>query len=63
MMTVDPDRHINPTSTVTNLHKDHLPVHNQHPGQPKDRRYNQVTIDDPSLEYYSSDNQDSDSEG
>ena len=31
-MTVDPDRHINPTSTITNLHKDHLPVQNQHPG-------------------------------
>ena len=31
-MTVDPGRHINPTSTITNLHKDHLLVHNQHPG-------------------------------
>ena len=31
-MTIGPDRHINPTSTITNLHKDHLPVHNQHPG-------------------------------
>ena len=30
-MTVDPE-HINPTSTITNLHKDHLLVHNQHPG-------------------------------
>ena len=30
-MTVDPE-HINPTSTITNQHKDHLPVHNQHPG-------------------------------
>ena len=30
-MTVDPE-HINPTSTTTNPHKDHLPVHNQHPG-------------------------------
>ena len=30
-MTVDPE-HLNPTSTTTNLHKDHLPVHNQHPG-------------------------------
>ena len=30
-MTVDP-KHINPTSTTTNQHKDHLPVHNQHPG-------------------------------
>ena len=31
-MTIGPDRHINPTSTIKNLHKDHLPVHNQHPG-------------------------------
>ena len=30
-MTVDPE-HINPTSTTKNPHKDHLPVHNQHPG-------------------------------
>ena len=30
-MTVDPE-HINPTSTITSPHKDHLPVHNQHPG-------------------------------
>ena len=31
-MTVDPE-HINPTNTITNPHKDHLPVHNQHPGR------------------------------
>ena len=31
MVTVDPE-HINPTSTTTNPHRDHLPVHNQHPG-------------------------------
>ena len=31
-MTIGPDRHMNPTSTITNPHKDHLPVHNQHPG-------------------------------
>ena len=30
-MTVDPE-HINPTNTITNPHKDHLPVHHQHPG-------------------------------
>ena len=30
-MTADPE-HINPTGTNTNLHTDHLPVHNQHPG-------------------------------
>ena len=33
-MTVDPE-HINPTGTTTNPHKDHLPVHNQHPGSPR----------------------------
>ena len=56
-MTVDPE-HINPTSTITNPHKGHLPVHNQHPGRPKDRRYKEVTIDDPPSEDYSSDEQD-----
>ena len=33
-MTVDPG-HANPTNTITNPHKDHLPVHNQHPGSPR----------------------------
>ena len=32
------------------------------PWKPKDRRHKQVTIDDPPSEYYSSDEQDSDSE-
>ena len=27
-MTIGPDRHINPTSTITNPHKDHLSVKN-----------------------------------
>ena len=30
-MTVDPE-HRNPKNTTTNPHRDHLPVHNQHPG-------------------------------
>ena len=30
-MTIDPEC-INPTGNSTNLHKDHLPVHTQHPG-------------------------------
>ena len=30
-MTVDPEC-INPTGNTANLHKDHLPVHTQHPG-------------------------------
>ena len=33
-MTVDPE-HINPTNIITNPHRDHLPVHNQHPGSPR----------------------------
>ena len=33
-MTVDPE-HINPAGNTTNPHKDHLPVHNQHPGSPR----------------------------
>ena len=30
-MTVDPE-HINPAGNIINPHKDHLPVHSQHPG-------------------------------
>ena len=33
-MTVDPE-HTNPTNTITKPHKDHLLVHNQHPGSPR----------------------------
>ena len=33
-MIVDPE-HTNPTNTITNTHKNHLPVHNQHPGSPR----------------------------
>ena len=33
-MTVDPE-HGHPTNTITKPHKDHLPVHIQHPGSPK----------------------------
>ena len=33
-MTVDSE-HANPTNTITKPHKDHLPVHIQHPGNPK----------------------------
>ena len=60
-MTADPD-HTNPASNITNQHKDLLQVHKQLPWKNKDRRHKQVTIDDPSSEYYSSDEQDSDSE-
>ena len=60
-MTVDPE-HVNPTNTTTNPHRDHLPVHNQHPGSLRIKSTKRVTIDDPPSEYYSSDEQDSDSE-
>ena len=33
-MTVDPE-HTNPPNTITEPHKYHLPVHNQHPGSPR----------------------------
>ena len=59
--TVDPE-HIDPAGNIINPHKDHLSVHSSTPWKPKDRRHKQVTIDDPPSEYYSSDEQDSDSE-
>ena len=42
-MTVDPE-HINPTGNTTNLHKDHLPVHNQHPGSPRIEGTNRLQL-------------------
>ena len=63
-MTVDPG-HANPTNTITKPHKTITrPSSSSHPTpwKPKDRKYNQATIDDPSSEFYSFDEQDSDSE-
>ena len=59
--TVDPG-HAHPANTITKPQEDHLPTQIKHPESPKDRKYKQVTIDDPPSEYYSSDEQDSDSE-
>ena len=42
-MTVDPE-HINPTSTTTNPHRDHLPIHNQHPGSPRIEGTNRLEL-------------------
>ena len=42
-MTVDPE-HINPTGNTTNPHKDHLPVHNQHPGSPRTEGRNRLQL-------------------
>ena len=59
--TIDPE-HISQAGNIINQHKGHLPVHKQCLGKHKDRRHKQVTIDGPPLEYYSSDEQDRDSE-
>ena len=42
-MTVDPE-HINPTGNTTNLHKDNLPVHNQHPKSPRIEGTNRLQL-------------------
>ena len=42
-MKVDPE-HINPTGTATNPHKDHLPVHNQHPRSPRIEGTNRLQL-------------------
>ena len=54
--------HINPKNNIINWHKDILQTHKQHLWKHKDRRYKQVTINDPPSKYYSSDDQDSGSE-
>ena len=62
-MTVDPRTCTNPTNTITKPpQRPSSSSHPMHCGRSKDRRYKQVTIDDPPSEYYSSDEQDSDSE-
>ena len=42
-MTVDPE-HTNPTNTIINPHKDHLPVHNQHPGSQRIEGTNRLQL-------------------
>ena len=42
-MILDPE-HINPTNIITNPHKDHLPVHNQHPGSPRIESTNRLQL-------------------
>ena len=54
--------HAHPAKTITKPQKDHLPVHIKTPWKSKDKKYKQVTIDGLPSEYYSSDEQDSDSE-
>ena len=59
--TVDRE-HISPASNIMNQHKDHLPGHKQCLGNIRMESIKKATIDDPPSEYYSSDEQDSDSE-
>ena len=56
------DLNTNPTDNITNQYKDLLTSSKTTPWECKHRRQKQVTIDNPPSEYYSSDDQDSDSE-
>ena len=58
---VDPD-HVHHTNTTTKHHQNHLTTLTGQPWKNKDRKYKQVTIDDPPSEYYSSDKQSSKSD-
>ena len=60
-ITVDPG-HARPTNTITKTPRRPSSSSDQTPWKTKDRKYKEVTIDDPPSEYYSSDEQDSDSE-
>ena len=52
--------HIHHANTTTKHQQDHLPAPIEQPGKP-DRKYKQVTIDDPPSKYYSSNEQASNS--
>ena len=52
----------NPTNNIINQHKDLLQAHKQHLGKIKTEDTNRLQIDDPPSEYYSTDDQESDSE-
>ena len=56
------DLNINPASNTTDQPMDPHPLHEHQLGNIRDKRHKQVTIDDPPSEYYSSDDNDSDSE-
>ena len=60
-MTADPD-YTNPASNIIKPAQGSSASSQTTPWKNKDRRHKQVTIDDPPSEYYSSDDQDSDSE-
>ena len=60
-MTADPE-HAHPENTITKPQKDHLPVHIQHPGSLRTGSTNRLQLMTHHQSYYSSDEQDSDSE-
>ena len=60
-ITVDPG-HAHPANTIHKTPRRPSSSSDQTPWKSKDRKYKQVTIDDPPSEYYSSDEQDSNSE-
>ena len=59
-ITVDPD-HMHHTNTTAKHHQNCITAPTEQPGK-TDRKYKQVTIDDPPSEYYSSDEQASESD-
>ena len=60
-MTVDHE-HAHPANTITKPPRRPSSSSHQTPWKSKDRKYKQVTIDDLPSEYYSSDEQDNDSD-
>ena len=57
-ISVDPDL-THHTNTTTKHHQNHLTAPTGQPGKNKDKKYKQVTIDDPPCKYYGSDDQSS----
>ena len=58
---VDPDLALH-TNMTTKHHQNCLTAPTGQPGKTKDKKYKQVTIDDPPSDYYSSDDQSSKSD-
>ena len=60
-ITVDPG-HVHPANTIIKPPKDHLPVHIKHHGSPRTENTSKSPLMTPPSEYYSSDEQNSDSD-
>ena len=60
-ITADPE-HVHPANIITKPQKDYLPVHTKDPGSPRTGSTNKLQLMTCPQEYYSSDEQDSDSE-